>query len=165
MVKRATFRLRRFGDRVRVWQGDTTAIDADDDAYDAVFDFGIIHHVPDWAAALAEVARVLRTGGRFFFEEVTRHALERPIYRTLFDHPAWNRFTSADFQAGLQSAGLIVDEQRELLFGDFILGVAHRPEPLGEQAVERTAGAIHGTSPVGSPVSSSRAEGELDPCL
>jgi ubiquinone/menaquinone biosynthesis C-methylase UbiE len=47
-----------------------TAIAVPDSRYDAVFDFGIIHHVPDWRAAVAEVARVLRPQGRFYAEEV-----------------------------------------------------------------------------------------------
>ena len=39
-----------------------------------MFDFGIIHHVPQWRRALAEVARVLKPGGRFYAEEVLRGA-------------------------------------------------------------------------------------------
>jgi len=42
-----------------------------------VFDFAILHHVEDWRAALADIARVLRPGGRFSFEEVTATALAR----------------------------------------------------------------------------------------
>ncbi|MHB8463693.1 MAG: class I SAM-dependent methyltransferase [Acidimicrobiales bacterium] len=124
MVRRATSRLARFGPRVRIWEGDATAIDADDDAYDAVFDFGIIHHVPDWQAAVDEIARVLRPTGKFVFEEITRHALDRPLYRHLFDHPAENRFSGAEFVAGLERSGLSVDHTAERFFGDFVFGVA-----------------------------------------
>jgi ubiquinone/menaquinone biosynthesis C-methylase UbiE len=126
MVRLARSRLAPFGERVRLWEGDATAIEAADGTYDAVFDFGIIHHVPDWQAALGEVARVLRPGGRFFFEEVTRHALDRPIYRRLFAHPLQDRFSAAEFAAGLEQAGLRVGHITERFFGDFVLGVAHR---------------------------------------
>jgi ubiquinone/menaquinone biosynthesis C-methylase UbiE len=51
MVALAEKRLRPHRDRVKLWVGDVTRIDAGDDAYDAVFDFGIVHHVPDWSNA------------------------------------------------------------------------------------------------------------------
>lgn len=34
--------------RLRLFVGDVTAIDGPDEAFDAVFDFGAIHHVPAW---------------------------------------------------------------------------------------------------------------------
>lgn len=91
MIRRAGRRLARYGEQVRLARGSATdlhaALDAQDASYDAVFDFGIVHHIPDWRNALAEVARVLRPGGRFYFEEVTAHALARPTNQRLFDHP------------------------------------------------------------------------------
>ena len=126
MVALARRRLSRFGNRVRVWEGDATVIDAADEAYDAVFDFGIIHHVPAWRSALDEVARVLRPGGRFYFEEVTRHALDRAVYRRLFVHPTEDRFSGDEFIAGIERVGLRVDRCVERFFADFVLGVAIR---------------------------------------
>lgn len=128
MVDRARRRLARHGERVRVWVGDASAIEADDDAYDAVFDFGIIHHVPEWRLAVAEVARVLRPGGRFFFEEVTEHALDRWSYRTFLEHPSDDRFSGAVFVEACETVGLrIGDRWVERFFGDFVFGVATKP--------------------------------------
>jgi len=42
-----------------------------DGSFDAVFDFGAIHFVASWESALDEVRRVLRAGGRYYFEWVT----------------------------------------------------------------------------------------------
>ncbi len=103
---------------------------AQDASYDAVFEFGIIHHVEDWRAALAEIARVLRPGGRFFFEEVTATALARPSYRLLFDHPAEDRFTAGEFLAECGRHSLAVGERwATRVGGDYLFGVAERTEP------------------------------------
>jgi ubiquinone/menaquinone biosynthesis C-methylase UbiE len=82
MIDRAHRRLRSRKGQVRLWTGDATSIPADDAAYDAVFDFGIIHHVLSWRNAVAEVGRVLRPRGRFYAEEpfgsfITRRSVQR----------------------------------------------------------------------------------------
>lgn len=112
MIDRARRRLARRGTKVRLWVGDATRIDAPDEAYDAVFDFGIIHHVPDWRAAIAEVARVLAPGGRFYAEEVFDRALAHPVLRALLEHPTEDRFGAAAFSAALDAAGLRLRGQR-----------------------------------------------------
>ena len=127
MVARARRRLADHGDRVELRVGDAGDTGLADASVDAVFDFAIIHHIPDWRAAVAEVARVLRPGGRFYFDEVTRSALARPTYRWLFDHPDGDRFTADELIAGLGSVGLRVgDRYRTYIGGDYIIGVAER---------------------------------------
>lgn len=128
MIARAQQRLARFpADRLRLAVGSATEIDAEDGAYDAVFDFGILHHVPDWQRAVGEVARVLRPGGHFFFEEVTRQALERRSYRLLFEHPKENRFGPAELVAELDRRGVVlVRPVIERVSGDFVFGVGRK---------------------------------------
>ena len=77
MVARAQKRTARYGRRAHVSPGDVTAIQAADESFDAIFDFGVIHHVVDWENAVREVSRVLRPGGIFVFEEVSKQALDR----------------------------------------------------------------------------------------
>lgn len=50
-------------------QGDATRLPLADASVGAVFMLGGVHHVRDRRALFAEVARVLRPGGRFFFRE------------------------------------------------------------------------------------------------
>ncbi|KPN44782.1 SAM-dependent methyltransferase [Mycobacterium intracellulare subsp. chimaera] len=128
MIRRSRKRLAGYGDRVRLAEGSATdlraALDAGDAAYDAVFDFGIIHHIPDWRAAVAEVTRVLTPGGRFYFDEVTAHALARPSYRLLFDHPTKDRFTAEQFLDEMANHGLVVLGSTTRIGGDYLLGAA-----------------------------------------
>ena len=130
MVQKAARRLAAYGvGRVRLSVGDAAAIAADNESFDAVFDFGIVHHVPEWRRAVSEVARVLRPGGRFFFEEVTRHALGRWIYRTFLEHPAEDRFSAEEFVAELERQGMLVSgNYRKRFFGDFVFGVARKDQ-------------------------------------
>jgi ubiquinone/menaquinone biosynthesis C-methylase UbiE len=125
MVGLARRRLSAFpADRLKLSVGDAAAVEEEDASFDAVFDFGIIHHVPDWRRAVAEVARVLRPGGRFFFEEVTARALGRWSYRTFLDHPKDDRFGAAEFVAELERRGIAVGTNYvEWFFGDFVTGV------------------------------------------
>ena len=121
MVRRAEARLQRFGARIQIWTGDATAIQAEDETYDAVFDFGIIHHIPDWRAALREVYRVLKPGGRFYADEMYEKFLMHPVARALLDHPREDRFDHAGFAQALEASGLHVEASHdEGHFGFFV---------------------------------------------
>jgi ubiquinone/menaquinone biosynthesis C-methylase UbiE len=106
MVARTRDRLSAYGSRARVWVGDATAISVPDATFDAVFDFGIIHHVPEWRRAVAEVHRVLKPGGIFYGEEVLRRFIVHPITRRILEHPLSDRFDTAGFGRALEASGL-----------------------------------------------------------
>ncbi len=131
MVEQARERLSRYEARVRVWVGDVCAISAQDATYDAVFDFGIIHHVVDWRHALAEVHRVLKPGGRIYAEEVLGRFIHHPAVRRLLDHPMKDRFDAAEFVLELERAGFHSVVAEELL-GHFGWFVAQRKGPPGQ---------------------------------
>ena len=128
MVTLARRRLARYPrECLSLTIGDATAINEEAASFDAVFDFMIVHHVPEWQRAVAEIARVLRPGGRFFFEEVTRRALDRWTYRTFFDHPKENRFRGVEFINELERRGIKVNGKSvERLSGDLVIGVGYR---------------------------------------
>ena len=120
MVERARCRLaQRPGARVLV--GDATKIDAPDRSFDAVFDFGAIHQIPAWPAALAEVGRVLKPGGRFFFEEVAGPLLRWTLRLTVegWPPPRAHPFSRDRFLAELETRCLLVGPRlvdRRLLY-------------------------------------------------
>ena len=119
MVALARQRLAPHASQVRLWTGDASNIAAPDGAYDAVFDFGIIHHVPEWRRAIREVARVLKPGGRFYAEEMYRRFVLNALARTFTRHPEHDRFDGDEFAAEVERQGLRLLGRRDVagLFG------------------------------------------------
>lgn len=98
---------KRLHDRpVTLSVGDACDIHQPAASHDTVVDFGIIHHVPHWQQAIAEIARVLRPGGLLLFEEVPRHLLDTWAFRTFTVHPRENRFEADEFASELADHGL-----------------------------------------------------------
>lgn len=103
----------------------------DDDVVDTVFEFTIFHHIPDWRAAVTEVARVLRPGGLFFFEELTRELhIDLPVVswisRRTTDHP-WETIPSKpEFLGAIQDAGMTIEKAHQTLVPGWFQGVARR---------------------------------------
>ncbi len=56
----------------------------DDAMFDAVFSFGVLHHIPrGWRGAVAEMARMLKPGGWFVFTDVVASARIGRLLRRL----------------------------------------------------------------------------------
>jgi len=115
MIELAQKRLKKYNNRVRIWVGDATEIIAKDSVYDAVFDFGIIHHIPDWQNAVSEVFRVLKPGGRFFTEELFRNVINNPFVAKLLYHPQSTQFDDEEFKLSLVKAGFALVNSNKLL--------------------------------------------------
>ncbi|MGH0029323.1 MAG: class I SAM-dependent methyltransferase [Myxococcota bacterium] len=126
MVAKARRRLSDGGVRANVWVGDASAIAAGDGTYDAVFDFGIVHHVPDWRRAVSEIHRVLRPGGRLYAEEVLRRFIHNPVTRSLLEHPLEDRFDTDGFARALEAVGFGCIATEEL-WGAFAWFTACKP--------------------------------------
>jgi len=129
MVSLAQKRLKPYGERIRLRVGDATDITAEDDYYDAVFDFGIVHHVPNWRDALKEMHRVLKPGGRFYCEEVLERYITHPFWRRLLDHPQEDRFNHDQFVKGLENSGFLVVDSAHL-FHQFGWYIADKPDSI-----------------------------------
>jgi SAM-dependent methyltransferase len=57
-------RLAVFGLTSHIAVGDAERLDFQDESFDLVYSWGVLHHSPDTAKAVAEVYRVLRSGGK-----------------------------------------------------------------------------------------------------
>jgi ubiquinone/menaquinone biosynthesis C-methylase UbiE len=91
---------------VSFYVGDVNQLPYQDGIMDAIFGFGVLHHIPDWQGALSEVVRVLKPGGVYFFEELYPTLYQNILTRHILLHPTENRFCSQDLKQGLCMAGL-----------------------------------------------------------
>jgi SAM-dependent methyltransferase len=106
LLRLACRRLRPFAGRYQLWIDSADDIHASDERYDAVFDFGVLHHVSDWRAAIAEACRVLKPNGRFIGEEMLRRFVDHPVSRVFFDHPQHDRFDMDELVNALDRQGM-----------------------------------------------------------
>jgi ubiquinone/menaquinone biosynthesis C-methylase UbiE len=85
-------------------EAESRALPLPDDSLDAVFANMYLHHCPDPLAALQEMARILRPGGRLVLTDMDAHT-----YTWLKDEMAdlWLGFERAQVGAWLKQAGLV----------------------------------------------------------
>lgn len=95
---------------------DASKLDFPDEYYDSIFDFGIIHHIPNWRAALREIRRVLKPGGQLILEDLSIASFSNGIgllWRALSDHPYQSMYTPKEFTEFLSELGFTVRNYRE----------------------------------------------------
>lgn len=124
MLVLARKRLTR-GSVIRFLQADAQSLPFQSGKADVLFNFGIIHHLEDWAKGILEIGRVLKSGGAFYFEEIFPPLYANALMRRLVLHPTENRFYGPEFKEALLAAGLRLQPGfKESRFG--IVGVARK---------------------------------------
>jgi len=103
----------------RYYIGDVTKISSPSEKYDAVFVFGILHHVPGWKEALREIHRVLKSGGVLLTEEVSGDLGDFWGKYLHFRHPEESRFSWQQFVEGLEAADFDILEDSKILLNVF----------------------------------------------
>lgn len=108
---------------------DSKAIPSHDGTYDAVFDFGVLHHIPSPVLAIKEISRVLKRDGQFFFSEPLKKFIDSFLVRKLALHPPDAQFSARAFLDMLAESNLQIIQ--DLNLGDlFQLGVARKTNNL-----------------------------------
>ena len=90
---------------------DASHLDFPDQHFDAVFDFGIIHHIPNWKDCLGEISRVLKPSGELILEDMSIDSFANGIgglWRLLSVHPYESMYTTEQFTDFLNEIGLTV---------------------------------------------------------
>ena len=108
---------------LRLLAGDAQHLPYKSASFDAVFNYGIVHHLEDWQSGISEVARVLKPGGAFYFEEIYPPLYANPLFKRILDHPRENRFHGPQYRAYLAECDLKLQPgYKESRFA--ILGIA-----------------------------------------
>jgi ubiquinone/menaquinone biosynthesis C-methylase UbiE len=114
MVRKAKAHLPAQRQGVSLLAGDATFIPIKTGALDAVFGFGVLHHVVAWRSAVLEIARVLKPGGVYFFEELYPALYQNFITRHILLHPTMDRFSGPQLRKALAAGGLRLHQTKEL---------------------------------------------------
>ncbi len=123
---------------VRVVPGLAEALPAPDASVDAGVSAGLLCTVPDVAAALAELARVIRPGGelRFYEHVISRRPraarLQRGIDASgLWAHAMGGCRTSRDTEVAIARAGFRIESIERFTFHPTLLDLPVAPKILG----------------------------------
>ena len=57
-----------------------------DNSFDVVTCVDVLEHIPDWGRAVAQIHRVLKPGGHFFFDTINRNALSALVLIYIFEY-------------------------------------------------------------------------------
>lgn len=110
MLDAARARLTGF-ENVEVRGGDLASLPIEDRSLDAAVLFLVLHYLVEPARVIAEVARVLRPGGRLLIADMTPH--EREEYRQQMGH-VWLGFTQHQIAQWAEEGGLEAPRYRAL---------------------------------------------------
>ena len=101
MLKTAKQRLANLHN-VDLRRGDLTALPIDDGQLDAAVIMLVLHHLPEPAQVLKEIARTIRPGGKLLLVDMQQH--DRREYQQTMGH-LWLGFDSRKLQTWLADAG------------------------------------------------------------
>ena len=95
--------------------GDATKLRFKDGQFDAVFDFGVIHHIPNWEDCIGELERVLKIGGELIAEDFSIETFETVtgrILRKLTNHPYERMYRRMELIECLKRSGFEIMKEK-----------------------------------------------------
>ncbi|TLS52515.1 class I SAM-dependent methyltransferase [Paenibacillus antri] len=82
--------------------------------FDAIFVFGILHHIPDWRQAVTELHRVLKPGGVCLIEDLNKDTSHFFATYLKLDHPPEAYFSWEQFTDSLEATGFTILNQKRI---------------------------------------------------
>jgi SAM-dependent methyltransferase len=139
-VEHTRARFAAYGVRSHVDVGDAEALPFEDESFDLVYSYGVLHHSPDTQRTIDEVHRVLKPSGTARVMIYHRHSLVgymlwvryallrgcpftplKQIYAERLESPGTKAFTLEEAR-GMFARFAAVDARVQLTFGDLLEG-------------------------------------------
>ena len=87
---------------------DATNLKYQNNSFDAVFDLGVIHHIPNWKNCLKELKRVLKPNGQIIIEDLSIETFSTPfgkLMKKILKHPYTSMYKEDEFVKHLEKIG------------------------------------------------------------
>lgn len=81
---------------------------------DAIFSFGVLHHIIEWQRAMEEWSVILKGDGQIFLEEFYAPLITNSFVNVFIKHPQENRFTHEQLIDIARQCGLKVVYEKKL---------------------------------------------------
>lgn len=95
-------------DNISFMMASATNLPFESDTFDAIFDFGVIHHIPNWGECIKELKRVLKPGGELIIEDLSTETFDSllgKLIKKITDHPYERMFSRQKFIASIEENG------------------------------------------------------------
>jgi ubiquinone/menaquinone biosynthesis C-methylase UbiE len=100
--------------------GDATRLRFKNNSFDAVFDIGVIHHIPQWKKCLQELKRVLKPGGQLIIEDISLETFSTSlgiVMKKMLDHPYNKMYKEKEFIESLKKLNFKINIKKRYDFG------------------------------------------------
>jgi len=94
--------------------GDASKLQYSDNSFDAIFDFGIIHHIPNWKDCILELKRVLKPNGVILIEDLSIETFKNSvgiIFKKVLSHPYNHMYKREEFFKYAEEVGLKIQSK------------------------------------------------------
>jgi ubiquinone/menaquinone biosynthesis C-methylase UbiE len=92
-------------ERLSFGVGDASQMAFDEGTFDLVLSVNVLHHVPEWRGAIAEIARVLRPGGSYLWMDIVFPRCVVGLFRPVTKN--YGLYTHKEIMAAFEDTGLL----------------------------------------------------------
>jgi ubiquinone/menaquinone biosynthesis C-methylase UbiE len=103
--------------------GDATKLNFENNKFDAVFEFTMIHHLKNWKSCIKEVRRVLKLGGEFIIDDFSSSSFQTlfgKFLNKILEHKH-KIYTENEFYVELENTGFKIMKKKSYYPGHFII--------------------------------------------
>lgn len=94
---------------------DISRLPFEDESFDVILEFDVLHHLHDWKKGVREIHRVLKKDGVFLMKDYSIETFNIPglgfLFRQLFDHPYDFMFDQVELISTLRKNGFVIHHQ------------------------------------------------------